>query len=264
METIKSQEFGSELEFATKLAEEAGDITLSQFGLTTEVVWKEDNSPLTEADTAINRLVIERVTSTYPSDGVLGEEASRESGRERLWVVDPIDGTQPFSLGVPISTFCIALVVNKEPVLGVVYDPFQQRMYQAVKGEGAFVNGVRLHVSEATSLQQNYVVVSSRMSGNYATTGEFCDRFAQARGKSFNFRSIAYSCMMVASGKAVEVVAGYFHPWDVAAVKVILEEAGAKVTDFNDRPLLYERTDGGLIVSNGLVHNELSHLVRQA
>lgn len=249
-----------ELNFAKELAYKAGKMTLLNFGLNTEAVWKADVTPLTKTDIAINKLVIDEIQAAFPKDGVLGEEASFEPERSRLWVVDPIDGTQPFVLGAPLSTFCIALVENNQPILGVVYDPYLNRLYWGAKGEGAFINGKPLTPSVSAQLANNFVILSSRM-GKSRTTGSLYDAIELLQGKSFNFRSIVYGLMMVATGSAVAAVAGYLKPWDLAAAKVILEEVGAKVTDFEGNPCNYDENSNGCLVSNSLVHNQMLKLI---
>lgn len=258
---MEFKSFSDEMSFATDLALTAGTIVTEQFGQHTETDWKQDNTPVTQADIDINELVIREVQDRFPDHGVLGEEVSYEPNRERIWVVDPIDGTQPYSLGVPISTFCISLVVNNEPVIGVIYDPFMKRMYKGVKGEGSYMNSERLNVAPADELNQNYVVMSSRMGGKFISTGQALDRIVEAGGKVFNFRSIAYGCMLVATGGAIAAIAGYLKPWDAAATIVILEEAGATITDLTGAPVTYDQNVNGLLVSNGNVHQKLSNLL---
>lgn len=254
--------YEQEIVFAKELAQEAGKLTRDAFGLGALTTWKDDGTPLTQTDIAINDLVIGDVARVFPQDGVLGEEASARPESDRVWVVDPIDGTQPFSIGIPVSTFCLALVVDQQPVLGVVYDPFQDRLYSAIRNQGAFLNNEPIHVSEAEELAQNYVVLSSRMGRVSRTTGEAYDAIVQEGGKVFNLRSVAYGLMLVASGQSVAAVAGSFGPWDVAAAQVILEEAGAVVSNLNGETVSYNETSAGFVASNGKVHKKVVDLVR--
>src|SRR5688572_22457550 len=109
------------LEFAKKLAQEAGEISLRYFGFETESTWKGDNTPLTVADTEINDLVVKKINEIYPDHSIYGEERSdKKKGSKYIWVCDPIDGTMAFSVGLPIFVFSIALVdqSNGQPVLG--------------------------------------------------------------------------------------------------------------------------------------------------
>lgn len=254
-------EHAKELEFAKEIAKQAGEIILQNFSKTALAVeWKEDNTPVTLADKEINKLVIDRVKSKFPEDGVLGEEESYLQNQNRLWVVDPIDGTQPFSIGVPLSTFSLGLVIGDKAVLGVVYDPFQDRLYWS-SGSGAFLGGKELIVSNSPDLSQNYVVLSSRMGGEYMETGAALDAIIKADGKVFNFRSIIYGLMLVATGKAVAAVAGYCQPWDLAAALPILNGCGAKVTDFDGKVINYNDVSNGILVTNGKVHEQMLELI---
>ncbi len=249
-----------ELEFAKALALRAGEKMRAAFGLHTASTWKSDNSPLTEADVAINKFVIEQVSDTFPDDGILGEEMSFEPKRQRVWVVDPIDGTFAFTLGAPLSTFCLALVVDGQPLLGIVFDPYLNRMFWARRGQGAYVNDERLQVSTAETVQQNYVLLSSRAMEPGKKTGVLYDAIEDLGGKAFSFRSFAYSCCLVAAGTAVASVIGRPKPWDVAAAQIILEEAGGKATDQAGNVQPYD-SQTPLIATNGLVHDALLEVV---
>ncbi len=253
--------YEKELVFATDLAKEAGSIIAANFGDGSPTQWKEDNTPVTQTDKDVNALTIRKVQETFPEDGVLGEEASYATDRTRLWVVDPIDGTQAFDLGAPTATYCLALVEDGKVKLGVVYDPFNKQLYTAVQGQGAFLNGKPIHVSDTDSLAQSYVVLSSRSIEGYKKTGEIHDAVVEAGGKPFNFRSIVYGYMRVASGQASVAAAGYLKPWDYAAAKVIAEEAGAMITDFAGQAREYDQVGNGIVVSNGHVHQEFLRLI---
>lgn len=251
-------DYASEMEFAVNLAKQAKEIALRVFGLQVEAQIKADKSPVTQADLDINELVIEAVKVAYPEYGVLGEEASFEPERKNLWVVDPIDGTQPFTIGAPLSTFCLGLVEDGEVKLGVVYDFFTERLYSAIKGQGAYVNGdQKLMVSQADSLEGGYVVLSSRMGNQSPTVGEYYDWLNAQGATVFAFRSGAYGYMSVAASRSIAAITGFCKPWDLAAPKVILEEAGATITDFSGRPINYDQTGGGVLITNGRVHQTL-------
>lgn len=252
-----------ELQFARTLAAEAGALIREGFGLGTAAVWKEDNSPVTAVDLAVNARVIERVRERFPSHGVLGEEERYEADRPMLWVVDPIDGTNPFVLGAPLSTFCLALVVDGEPVVGVVHDPYLDRMFWAATGSGAHVNETPIWVSPAPLLARQSVVLSSRALDGQVSRGELFDAADRAGAMAFNFRSFAYGAMFVAAGTAVGAMVGVPHAWDVAAVKLVVEEAGGKATDLTGGSRRYDGPGKGLLVSNGLVHDELLALLER-
>lgn len=233
------------------------------FGLHASATWKSDNTPVTETDMAINRMVIERVKTAFPDDGILGEEESYETSRERLWVTDPIDGTYPFTLGAPLSTFLLALVIDGQPVVGVMYDPYLDRMFWAVQGEGAYLNDQPIHVSDSDTLKRNFVVLSSREIVEHKTAGEFFDEMSDEGAVAFNFRSFAYGSGFIAAGTAVGGIIGKAHPWDVAVSKLLIEEAGGMVTDLAGNARRYDRPGNGMLASNGKVHQQLLDLLKR-
>lgn len=253
--------YDKELAFTKELAEKSGALISANLSLSTEAVWKEDNTPLTATDTEVNQLVIKSIQEAFPNDGILGEEESYEPTRARLWVVDPIDGTQPFTLGAPVSTFCLSLVWEGQPVLGIIYDPFTKHMFWAAQGQGAFMNNEAIHVSDSKSLAQNFILLSSRMEEDQRTTGGLFDEIEKQRGKSLNFRSFAYGSTFVACGRAVGTIIGVPNAWDVAATKIIVEEAGGKVTDSYGKMRRYDQNGSGLVASNGHVHEQLLKLI---
>jgi len=247
-------DYTKELEFAKRLALAAGEIARQWFGKTDELAIKaDDNSPVTEADTRINDMVIDEVRKAYPNIGVLGEEASLEGESEDglLWVLDPIDGTIPFTLHMPISTFCLALVKDGEPVLGVVYDFMNGNLYSAVKGLGAHLNGNPLGVANKPKMKfvefERWPAAPNDVSSLYAA-------LKREGYQSPNYASFGYMCMMVALGKIAGGVYAGDKPWDVAAAKVILEELRMRVTDLAGKEQPYDRAIRGAIVAYPETH----------
>lgn len=248
------------LEFAKKLAEESATIALKYFGFETESTLKNDSSPLTLADTEINDLVISRINSTYPEHSVLGEEkSSKKEGSKYIWVCDPIDGTMPFSCGLPVFTFSIALVDQStgQPLLGVVNDPIMKNMYWAYKGSGAYRNGKKISVTKNMDLKHTYLSIDgSRKDSEFSKTQTMA-LVSNRGGKAFKFLSFIYGGIQVANGKFSGAI--FFGPeaHDSATIKIITEEAGGKVTDLNGDERRYDEKGLGCVASNGLVHEEL-------
>lgn len=258
-----------ELAFATTLAREAGDIMRKYFrseSMNTE--WKEDNSPLTIADTTINKLVIKRVNEKFPAHGILGEEESFEIERDYIWVVDPIDGTVPFTLGAPISTFSIALVdrADGQPVLAVVYDPFLDHLYTAEKGKGAFLNGTRLDSGGATDLKQQYVFVAGWGGQRAPVDIQACfESIKHRKGRVISVASFIYFGSKIASGELVGAIGDGSSVWDIVTVRLLVEEAGGIVTDYNGDPQRYDGPTRGIIAgTNKTIHSELLKIVNEA
>ena len=251
------------LEFAKKLAYEAGDIMRKYF-LATKTEWKSDNTPLTQADTEINRLVIERIGAEYPEHSVLGEEESDMKGGALVWVCDPVDGTMPYSHGLPISTFSLALCEDGVPQVGVVYDPFMDRLFWAMTGGGAFCNGDRLQVNnkninnalidvEGFGTSKNIINDVHNVMGSLMRVG----------GKPVSLHSAILPTCLIAVGDFSGIVFNASKPEDPAAIKVIVEEAGGKVTDLFGNDQRYDQPTRGFIASNGVVHNDLVRIVRE-
>ena len=253
------------LEFAKRLAKEAGRIMDENFvlGVTTE--YKADDTPLTIADTSINKLVIDEVKKRFPDHGVLGEEASFDTDRPLLWVVDPLDGTMAYSQGLPNSVFSLALVEKGETIIAVVSDPFTDRLYWATKNGGAFVNGTELHVSDQHELgPKTYIDIAAHF---MLKDFDALKTMALLAGKGVkvtkSFTAIS-NALPVATGQHAASLVFLEHPWDGAAVSLIVAEAGGKVTDLAGNVRLWNKPGDGFVVSNGLVHDELIAIIRQS
>jgi myo-inositol-1(or 4)-monophosphatase len=257
-------DYQKELEFAKDLAKQAGKIMLNNFRLSMEREWKTDNTPLTITDTTINKLVIAEVKKHFPDDGVIGEENSEYSNQSRAWVVDPVDGTLPFSSGIPISMFSIALVVEGKTKIAVAYDPFLTRIFWAVEKGGAFVNDQKLQVSNQSELTRGILSVIGTVGRDKYDPGKTNKILAAQKAKSINLFSFAYSTVLVATGGFVGSIFGYGSPWDPAAVSLIVAEAGGKVTDLFGKVRRYDQWGDGFVASNEKVHDQLLEIIQQS
>ncbi len=241
-------------DFALDLAKKAGGVIRSNFSLDVKKEWKADNTPVTETDTSINKMVIAAVEESFPDHGVLGEEESRSvTNAEYLWVCDPVDGTMPFSHGIPTCVFSLALVKDGKPILGVVYDPFIDRLFYAEIGKGAFLNGKSIKVNTENLNGNGVIGWPSRL-----------NVFQELPNvKILNLWCVVYEGMLVAAGELVAAYYPHLNSWDVAALKVIVEEAGGKVTDKHGNEQRYDGKVKGAVISNGLVHDQLVNLVKE-
>ncbi len=254
------------LEFTKKLAKEAEEIALKYFSFEIDSTWKEDNTPLTVADTEINDLVIKRINETYPDHSIYGEEKSDiKENSKYIWVCDPIDGTMAFSNGLPIFVFSIALVDQNTglSILGLINDPIMKNIYWAYKGGGAYRNDKKISIIKENDIGLKYYVIG----GSSKKLG-FSSLFLQEaltikKHKVFKFPSFIYGAIQVANGKFSGGV--FYHPdgHDIAALKIITEEAGGKVTDLNGEERRYDQDGLGCIVSNGILHDEILKIVQE-
>jgi len=246
--------FEDELAFAGELADEAGRIALSYFGGELAVKLKADRTPVTEADVRIEAMIRERVRERFPGDAVLGEEGGLEGGGDRRWIVDPIDGTKNFADGVQIWANLIALAIDGEPVMGVVNAPALGERYEAVRGGGgARLNGRPIEVSRADRVSRAFVVYSSAGLWLDAERPEpLRDLLREAR-RNRGFGDF-WGHMLVARGSADVMLEPELLTWDFAALKVVVEEAGGKVSMFDGKPLEH---GGSMLTTNGVLHDEL-------
>lgn len=234
-------------EFALALAKECGQLARKHYTPDIRFEPKGDTSPLTAADTAINRHVIERCQAAYPGIGVMGEEESADGSHGRLlWVCDPIDGTNPYVLGMAASTFCLALVEDGVPVVGVVYDFVNDRLYHAVKGAGAYLNGEALTRPDYPAMK---MVNFEWWHGAVVEASGFHEAMFAKGYQVPNFTSTGLMSMQTALGRIAGVVYMGGHAWDVAAAKVIAEEAGCKVTNVDGDDQRYDQAVRGAIIA---------------
>src|SRR5581483_10314614 len=215
---------------AKTLATEAGAIMRKYFrSKDMGAIWKADDTPLTIADTKINSLVIKRSREKFPDYGVHGEEESFGEGREWMWVCDPIDGTMPYTLGLPVSTFSLALTHNGVPQLGIIYDPYVKRLFWAQKGHGAFLNGEQIRVTKR-SMKNAYVALEVWAShqpkdDKLLRLYGLRELLLDADAVPITYSSVVIEGALVASGEISGLIFGVTKPEDIAALKVIVEEA---------------------------------------
>ena len=251
-------------QFAINIAQKAGKIIRDNFTLGMKKEWKADETPITATDQKINNLVVEAVKQNFPDYGILAEEGGNYHEKaDKLWVCDPLDGTVPFSHGIPTSVFTLALVQEGSPILGVIFDPFQNRLLFAEKGKGAFLNDKPIEVTDLKDLKKSVIGITIWRTAPYDLikfTGLLVKKGAILVGPG----STAYSGMLVASGEITGNVWPGKTPWDVAAQKIIVEEAGGKVTDFFGQDQRYDRNLRGAVVTNGQIHDQIIEMIKES
>lgn len=223
--------------------------------------WKGDGTPLTVTDTTIDALLRTSVKSNFPEHGIISEEGSDVNhGSEYSWVCDPVDGTIPFSHGVPTAVFSLALVRDGNPILGVIYDPFMDRMFTAEHGKGATLNDKPIHVSNSASFERS-VFGAALWPGVVDILSPVIEAVVRRGAQHLNCGSNVYMGALVATGDFIAIAFAGNSPWDMAAVKILVEEAGGRVTNIHGAEQRYDRPINGAIISNGRVHDELVRIV---
>jgi len=264
-----SSQYSAELAFALTLADRADAISLSRYqALDLEITTKPDNSPVTDADKAVERAIIDAIATQYPSDGVVGEEFGTSGSKDRYWVIDPIDGTKNFVRGVPTWATLIALVENEEVVASVVSSPALYRRWYASAGGGAFVgegvtkgtdthgasNNVvtrQLSVSKVSQLGDASIAYS-----DFQGWGARREAFEKLLDSAWRTRGLGdfWSHMLVAEGAVDVAIEPSLALWDMAALDLIVREAGGKFSSLDgvDGPF-----GPNAISTNGALHSAI-------
>lgn len=239
----------SDLTLALALADEADAITMRQFRASFSVRTKADRTPVTEVDEAVEQMVRTRLGRERPDDAIVGEEFGNEGSAARRWIIDPIDATKNFIRGIPVFATLIAL----QNEVGVVSAPALGRRWWAARGEGAFCNGSQIRVSNVSALDEAHLCYDDVPGFEKYALG---DRFLALARRCWRTRGFGdfWSHMLVAEGAVEIAVEPEVALWDLAAIQVIVEEAGGRFTSLAGEA----RADGGSAVStNGPLHKEV-------
>ncbi len=240
---------------AVDVAREAGELTLGWFrSRDLAVDAKADGTPVTIADRAAERLVRERLAAAAPGDGVLGEEEPETPGSTgRRWIVDPIDGTKAFVRGVPLYTTLLALDDEHGPAVGVIVIPALDEVVAAGRGLGCWHDGEPAHVSATTTLADAWLTTSG-----YSHWPDADLLAVKAAGCSLRTWGDGYGYALVATGRMDAMVDHAVDRYDVAAMPVVLAEAGGRFTSLGGAA---GAQHGSGVATNGLVHHELLGLL---
>ena len=245
------------------VARRAGDFLLERFRQDTGLV--ELRSSAKEAATAYDRmadeLIIRRIKDEYPEHGLLTEESGSLMGDpDWLWIVDSLDGTGNFANWNPLFAVCIALMHQTELVLGSVYAPAIDEFYVAEKGKGAYLNGRRVRVSDASALARSYVFYCEGGERDRERTGTLLEGVYPEVVDIRKLGSAGLETAWVAAGRGEAYYTTSIDPWDVAPGVLLVMEAGGRVSDLEgDR---WEPVKSDLLFSNGMVHDHMLGLLQ--
>jgi histidinol-phosphatase len=247
------------LQVALDAARSAAEVIRHYFREGTEVSLKADATPVTRADIEAEELIRRAIGSAFPDHGFYGEETgSRGLDAEYVWLVDPIDGTRSFVRGYPFFSTQIALLHQGRVVVGVSSAPGFDEMAWAERGHGAWLDGQRCRVSSLAKLEEATVSsgnLRTLASGpRWAGWGEVVRRVARSRG----FGDF-YHYHLLATGKIDAVVESDVNVLDVAALSLIVEEAGGRFTDLEGAPLSLDTTS--VLATNGRLHDVIRELL---
>jgi len=252
------------IEDIIQISKEAGELIRNAFGKNHSIEFKTNELNLvTETDKASEKLITDFIKKKYPSHGILAEEGSdRNKSAEYLWVVDPLDGTTNFAHGLPIFAVSIGVQKNGETIAGVVYDVMRDVIFSAENNSGSFENGKRINVSKNEILGHSMLVTGFPYDIRENPDKAF-ERFIAFLKHARAIRrlgSAAIDFCYVARG----VFDGFWevslHPWDICAGKLIVEEAGGLITDFDGNKIdIYSKR---ILATNYLVHPRMIEVLR--
>lgn len=253
---------------AIAVAHEAGALVRAAFPRTAlaNVGYKGAVNPVTETDLAAERLILDRLHAAFPTHRFYAEESGGDEWRAPgppIWLIDPLDGTVNFAHGFPYVGVSLALVVDGQPVVGVIYDPLRDETFAASLGNGATLNGEPIHVSSVEKLEHAFLATGfpydrrTAPDNNTQRLDHFLRRSQGVRRAGAAVLDLSY----VACGRLDGFWEIRLNPWDVAAGIVIVREAGGRVTDDKGGP---DCVSGAFIVaSNGRIHEEMLRVIRE-
>jgi len=248
------------LKVAVEIAREAGAVLREGFNRPKTITYKGEVDLVTESDRRSEELVVARLQKHFPDHGIVAEEGGGAASRTKYcWHVDPLDGTTNFAHGYPCFAVSIGLAEEGKPIVGVVFNPVADELFRAVRGEGAFLNESRIHVSPVEKLAQSLVATGfpthlRKKSSNMEYYWQFTLRTHGVRRDG----SAALDLCSVACGRFDAYWEFGLNSWDTAAGVLLVEEAGGAVSDLAGQP--YHLGGPSLISSNGRIHRELQEV----
>ena len=251
------------IDFIESLAKQAGDVLLSHFQEDQQLLKLRSSvkEAVTRYDKMVDELIIQEIRRQYPDHSLLTEESGLLEGNpDWLWIVDSLDGTANFADSNHLFSVCLAVMHKGELALGAIYAPAINELYLAEKGNGAYLNQRRIHVSETSHLGQSYLFYCEGGERDRERTGALFSRVYPEVIDLRKLGSAGLETAWVAAAKGEAYFTTKIEPWDVAPGVLLVQEAGGKVTDFNGKPWQPETSD--LVFSNGRVHTAIISLLQ--
>ena len=246
------------LTIATDLARQAGALLREGYDQVTEVNYKGEIDLITEFDLRSEQLLVKGIQRAFPNDAILAEENGLVGEGEHCWFIDPLDGTTNFAHGIPIFVISLAFAQGSQPLLGVIYDPMRDELFHATLDGGAWLNGRRLHVSTATTLNESLLATGfpyDMRTNPDNNLDHFAKLILQSRGVR-RLGAAALDLAYVASGR----FDGYWEmrlwPWDWGAGLLMVKEAGGLVTRIDGGEEVFTEPTS-ILATNGHIHDEM-------
>jgi myo-inositol-1(or 4)-monophosphatase len=249
-----------------ELARAAGDILFAGFKNHNNIQHKGEINLVTEIDQQSEAYLLGEIKRRFPGHSIIAEESGKHAGDpQHIWYVDPLDGTTNFAHGLPIFSVSIGYAQSDNLTLGIVYDPIQEELFAATKGQGAYLNDKPIHTGNQEKLSRSLLCTGFPYD-RFTNPVNNLDNFAKFSLKAQGVRrlgSAALDLCYVAAGRLDGFWELRLYPWDMAAGKLIAEEAGAKVTKFNGDPHLFN-PPYSIIAANPKLHREMEKVLHDA
>jgi myo-inositol-1(or 4)-monophosphatase len=245
------------IEVATEAIRLGGDILLAHAQRSKEVKEKSKNNLVTDVDILSEKAISNALSAEYPGFNILSEESAPDTQiNGYTWIIDPLAGTNNYAFGIPLYAINIALARDKDVLLGMTYNPVADELFQAVKGNGAYLNDTPIRVSNRASLSEavlgfdtGYDVIQGKLLLNMVSG--LWPRVHSLRALGSASLTLAY----IACGRVDIYIRGNLHPWDIASGILLVEEAGGKVTNWQGKKEMLMNED--IAATNKSLHKKL-------
>jgi myo-inositol-1(or 4)-monophosphatase len=251
---------------AIEAAHKAGEVILRHFRLPQEVHLKGPADLTTQVDQEAEEVIVHTIREALPDHEFLGEEGHTACyNAENLWVIDPLDGTRNYSLGIPWFCVSIALAVKGRAVLGVVYDPVRGETFYAEAGKGAYLNGKEMHCAQKTDMERAVAAVGflpARHEENPGLALPMLIRLYPMIEATRIMGAAALNLAYVACGRVDISFHDRVSAWDILAGALLIEEAGGVATDFAGQPIT-TASRNIIGASNAAFHKQVLHVAQE-
>lgn len=252
------------LGLATSVAKEAGDYIRSKWEGSFKIEHKGAINLVTEVDKQSEKIIVDEIYKHYPGHDILAEEGSGQKTNSKFrWIIDPLDGTTNFAHGYPVFVVSIGLAYKEDVIVGVVYDPTREEMFTATKGGGAFLNRKKIFVSKQKKLSESLLCtgfaydVREVKNNNIEEFSKMLKSVQAVRRDGAAALDLCY----VACGRFDGFWERGLLPWDMAGGVLLILEAGGQVTAYDGS--VFSMTNGKILATNGLIHQEMSQILTQ-
>ncbi len=255
--------YDDKLLFLRNIAGEAGDILMNLFRGNFEIESKPGSELLTTADKRAEKFIIDNLSKKYPEIEIIAEETKPSNWEEEeAFIIDPLDGTNNFSSGIPMFSVSIAYQLEGDLKIGVVYDPLHKELFYAEKGKKAYLNESPISVSKKNKLKDSILATGFpyiKERKENSNIPEFSELIMKSRGIR-RMGSAALDLCYVACGRFDGFWEKHLKIWDISAGGLIVAEAGGKITNFFEES--WNHKSDNVIASNGLIHSEIQEVIQ--